>query len=107
MSAERDLTGRDMIVVTGGAGFIGSHLVRDLAQAGWRIVVSDLLHSGDKWRNLASAPQHDLVRPDALFAWLARSGDKVAAIVYLWADTATAEKDIDRLVESNVRLTLD
>ncbi len=107
MSAQRDLTGRDMIVVTGGAGFIGSHLVRDLAQAGWRIVVSDLLRSSDKWRNLASAPLHDLVRPDALFGWLARSGDKVAAIVHMGAISSTAEKDIDRLVECNVRLTLD
>jgi ADP-L-glycero-D-manno-heptose 6-epimerase len=101
------MTADDLIVVTGGAGFIGSHLVTDLAQAGWRIVVSDLLRSGDKWRNLASAPLHDLVRPDALFGWLGRHGDKVAAIVHMGAISSTTEKDIDRLVETNVRLTLD
>ena len=107
MSVERDPSGDDLILVTGGAGFIGSHLVADLAKAGWRIVVSDLLRSGDKWRNLVSSPLHDLIRPDALFGWLARHGDKLAAIVHMGAISSTTEKDIDRLVEANVRLTLD
>ena len=41
MSAVQNLSSDDLIVVTGGAGFIGSHIVRDLAEEGMRIVVAD------------------------------------------------------------------
>jgi ADP-L-glycero-D-manno-heptose 6-epimerase len=107
MSAERDAHRDDLIVVTGGAGFIGSHIVTDLAEAGARVVVADLLRSGDKWRNFATALLHDLVRPEALFDWLGRDGDKVTAIVHMGAISSTTESDIDKLVAANVRLTLD
>ena len=70
MSAIEALSAGDLIVVTGGAGFIGSNIIRDLAEAGFRVVVCDLLRSGDKWRNIATARLHDLIRPDMLFAWL-------------------------------------
>ena len=96
-----------MIVVTGGAGFIGSHIVNDLAAAGLRVVVSDLLRSGEKWRHIKAAQLHDLVRPDALFDWLGRHRGKVAAIVHMAAISTTTEPDIDRYVASNIRLTLD
>jgi ADP-L-glycero-D-manno-heptose 6-epimerase len=107
MSTVRDLSGDDLIVVTGGAGFIGSHIVRDLAEAGLRVVISDLLRSGEKWRNIAAAQLHDLVRPDRLFDWLAHHGDKVAVIVHMGAISSTTETDIDRFVANNIRLTLD
>ena len=43
-----------MIVVTGGAGFIGSNLLAGLEAAGARgLVVCDRLGTGDKWRNIA------------------------------------------------------
>jgi ADP-L-glycero-D-manno-heptose 6-epimerase len=107
MAALDGLGGDGLIVVTGGAGFIGSHIVLDLAAAGSRIVVADLLRSGDKWRHIAAAPLHDLVRPEALFDWLGHNGGKVAAIVHMAANATTTEPDIDRYVASNIRLTLD
>lgn len=103
----RNLSGDDVIVVTGGAGFIGSHIVCDLAQAGLRVVVADLLRSGDKWRNIAQAQLHDILRPDMLFDWLGRRRDKLAAIVHMGAISSTTEPDVDRFVATNVRLTLD
>ena len=37
------------VLVTGGAGYIGSHIVRDLRQAGHETVVYDSLYSGHRW----------------------------------------------------------
>jgi len=39
--------------------------------------------------------------------WLARHAKKVAAIVHMGAISATTEKDVDKFVETNIRLTLD
>jgi ADP-L-glycero-D-manno-heptose 6-epimerase len=97
----------DLFLVTGGAGFIGSHIVLDLARQGARVVVCDLLRSGEKWRNLAAAPLHDLIRPETLFGWLARHRDRLSAIVHMAAISSTTETDIDRIVAANIRLSLD
>src|ERR671930_2330908 len=99
--------GRDLIVVTGGAGFIGSHIVGDLASAGSRVVLADLLRSGSKWRNLAQAQLHDIVRPDTLLEWLGRCGKSVAAIVHMGAISSTTETAVDKFVANNIRSTLD
>jgi ADP-L-glycero-D-manno-heptose 6-epimerase len=107
VAAVQNFSGDDLILVTGGAGFIGSHIVHDLAAAGLRVVVADLLRSGEKWRNIAGAALHDLVRPDGLFGWLDRHSDKVAAVVHMAAISSTMETDIDKLAANNIRLTLD
>jgi len=96
-----------VILVTGGAGFIGSNIVLELARSGERVVVCDLFRSGEKWRNIAAAWLYDIVRPKDLPEWLARHGDKVAAIVHMGAISSTTEKDVDIFVETNIRLTLD
>jgi ADP-L-glycero-D-manno-heptose 6-epimerase len=102
-----DALGGGLVVVTGGAGFIGSHIVRDLATSGHRVVVADRLRRGGKWRNLAAARLYDLVAPDALFAWLERRRDDVALVVHMAAVSATDEPDIDRYAANNIRLSLD
>jgi ADP-L-glycero-D-manno-heptose 6-epimerase len=107
MAVMESSRGGDLIVVTGGAGFIGSHIVRDLTGAGYRVVLADLLRSGVKWRNLAACQLHDVVRPDALLEWLGRFGDDVAAIVHMGAISSTTETDVDKFVASNIRATLD
>jgi len=107
MKTGQSLRDHDLILVTGGAGFIGSNIVLELARSGARVAVCDLLRSGEKWRHLSTAQLHDMIRPDALFEWLARHHDKVAAIIHMGAISSTTETDVDRFVATNIRLTLD
>src|SRR5262249_35201331 len=72
-----------------------------------RVVVCDLFRSSEKWRNIAAAWIHDIVHPHDLPQWLDRHGDKLAAIVHMAAISSTTEKDIDKFVKTNIRLTLD
>src|SRR5215210_8908501 len=60
-----------MILVTGGAGFIGSNVVASLNEAGHTdIAVNDQLGSDGKWRNLQKRQIADMIGPDDLFGWL-------------------------------------
>ncbi len=96
-----------LILVTGGAGFIGSNAARAFSQAGCDVVVSDRLRAGGKWRNLLGVRLHDIITPDALEAWLARHAGQVRAVLHLGAVSATTETDVDRIVLDNIRLSLD
>ena len=51
---------RECILVTGGAGYIGSHVCKSLSRAGWRPVVYDNLSRGNEW----AVRWGDLVRGD-------------------------------------------
>jgi ADP-L-glycero-D-manno-heptose 6-epimerase len=93
-----------MILVTGGAGFIGSNLVAALCERGVSVAVSDRLRSNDKWRNLAKADFRELIEPEALGAWLA-GRRRLDAVVHLGAISATTERDADLIFDVNVRLS--
>lgn len=94
-----------MILVTGGAGFIGSNLVAAFAADGLEVVVSDRLRSGDKWRNLAKSRCREIVPPESLPGWLEAEGDGLDAIVHMGAISSTTERDADLIYEVNVRLS--
>ena len=55
-----------MILVTGGAGFIGSNLHAALAARGLETVVVDWLGDAGKWRNLAKHPPAEIIPPTEL-----------------------------------------
>ncbi len=75
------------VLVTGGAGFIGSHFVRRLAAAGDAVVVLDKLTYAGNRANLEGAAhefhQGDIVDPEAVAA----AADGVGAIVNFAAET--------------------
>ena len=74
-----------MILVTGGAGFIGSNLQAALARRGQETVVVDRLGSEGKWRNLAKHPPARLIPPDELDAFL-ESRPPLEMVFHLGAD---------------------
>lgn len=94
-----------MIVVTGGAGFIGSNLVAALDDRGATVAVCDTLGSGDKWRNIAKRALADIVEPKRLADFLRAQADHIDAVVHLGAISATTERDVDLIVEQNFRFS--
>ncbi len=93
-----------MILVTGGAGFIGSNLHAALARRDVPAVVVDWLGDAGKWRNLARHPPAQIVRPDALDAFLA-TRPPVRMVFHLGAISETTATDGDLAWETNVALS--
>jgi ADP-L-glycero-D-manno-heptose 6-epimerase len=94
-----------MILVTGGAGFIGSNLVSALAARGTPVVIADRLRQGEKWKNVAKSDFRELVAPEELGDWLAHRETPLDAIVHLGAISSTTESDADLIFDTNVRLS--
>ncbi len=90
-----------MILVTGGAGFIGSNIVAALCERGERVVICDRLETGEKWRNIAKADIDDIVPPEAVVDWLGDRRD-VEAVFHMGAISSTTESDADLIFDVNV-----
>jgi len=96
-----------MYVVTGGAGFIGSNIVAAIEdrQMG-KIVVSDRLRKGDKWRNVAKRGLTNLVPPEDLFGYLGDNEFGIKGIINMGAISSTTETDADLIFANNFKLSL-
>lgn len=94
------------IVVTGGAGFIGSCFLWKLNQEGIDdIIVVDRLGSSEKWKNLVGKHFDDYLDKDIFIDQLERGilSDKVDGIVHLGACSSTTETDASYLMDNNYR----
>jgi ADP-L-glycero-D-manno-heptose 6-epimerase len=101
---------RRVVLVTGGAGFIGSNIVAQLTAGGiYDVVVCDRLRQADlgKWRNIAKHPIADFVEPEAMFDWLDVNADDVEAVVHMGAISSTTEPDADLIARNNFILSRD
>ncbi len=94
-----------MILVTGGAGFIGSNIVAALAERGMSVAVCDFLGQEGKWRNLAKAELRDMFHPDRLEAWLEQHVDDIEAVVHMGAISSTDASDGDLVLRTNFGLS--
>jgi len=94
-----------MILITGGAGFIGSNITAALAERGVAVAVCDRFRTSQKWRNLSKLELRDAVAPDALPFWLDENTGQIEAIVHMGAISSTTETDVDLIMESNFRLS--
>lgn len=94
-----------MIVVTGGAGFIGSNIVANLDDDGADIVVCDRLRDNDKWRNLAKRVLQAVIPPEHLLAYLDEHRADIEAVVHMGAISATTVTDGDAVMRNNFELS--
>jgi ADP-L-glycero-D-manno-heptose 6-epimerase len=94
-----------MILVTGGAGFIGSNLQAELHARGLETIISDRLGSAGKWRNIARHAPHRIIHPDELDDWL-DTHPPLEAVFHMAAISQTMAKDGDHVWRTNVELSL-
>jgi ADP-L-glycero-D-manno-heptose 6-epimerase len=94
-----------MILVTGGAGFIGSILHAALRERGHETIVVDRLRDGGKWRNLRSHPPSRILSPNDLDDFLA-GHPPIEMVFHLGAISATTATDGDQTWGTNVELSL-
>ncbi len=93
-----------MILVTGGAGFIGSNLHAALHERDLNVVIVDRLRTTGKWRNLRAHPPAMIVEPRELGDFLA-SQPPLDAVIHLGAISETTAIDGDLVWQSNVALS--
>ncbi|MBZ5640540.1 MAG: UDP-glucose 4-epimerase GalE [Acidobacteriia bacterium] len=95
------------VVVTGGAGYVGSHVVRRLLGAGWDVIVIDDLSEGHRAAvGDATLVVGDFGDPAVLDPLL--QGEKVEYVVHMAAFCQVGESVIDpaRYYENNVAKSL-
>lgn len=95
-----------MIVVTGGAGFIGSAIVWRLNEFGTdNIVIVDRLGEGEKWKNLVGLKYANIYHKDEFIDMIENDSVpfEIEAVLHLGACSATTEKDADYLLYNNFK----
>jgi ADP-L-glycero-D-manno-heptose 6-epimerase len=96
------------ILVTGGAGFIGSNIAGMLADhTDYRVIVADHFGSSEKWRNLSKHRIFEIIAPNQIFHWLDANQTELEAIIHMGASSSTTETNVDFILEHNFTLSRD
>ena len=92
-----------MIIVTGGAGFIGSMIVWRLNSLGQdNIIIVDELGCEEKWQNLVGLKFFDFINKDVFIQNVEKGLNiNVKSIIHMGANSSTTEKDADHLIKNN------
>jgi ADP-L-glycero-D-manno-heptose 6-epimerase len=93
-----------MILVTGGAGFIGSYLQAEFFARGYETVVVDRLGTEGKWRNIARHPPSRIIAPAELDDFL-QSMPPIEMVFHMGAISETLATDGDQVWRTNVELS--
>ncbi len=95
-----------MIIITGGAGFIGSNIVAELEKQNYKdLVVVDWLGNQDKWKNIAKRELAAIVAPENMFDYIEQHKDEIDAVIHMGAISTTTETDVDLIIRSNFELS--
>jgi ADP-L-glycero-D-manno-heptose 6-epimerase len=97
-----------MIIVTGGAGFIGSAFIWKLNNEGIDdILVVDELGESDKWKNLVNRCYVEYIHKDAFLSMIRNEQMPFTprAIIHMGACSSTTERDADYLMDNNYHYT--
>ena len=85
------------ILITGGGGYIGSHMVHALVDQGERVVVVDNLSSGFRWAIPGSVPLVEGDTGDAALMRSAMETHEVKSIIHFAASVVVPESVADPL----------
>ncbi len=90
-------TTRFPVLVTGGAGYIGSHAVLALLDAGWQVVVIDNLTTGFRWAvpEAATLVEGDIADMDLVGRVLGEH--RIGAILHFAGSIVVPESVVDPL----------
>ena len=92
---------RELWLVTGGAGFIGSHVAEELARRGARVRVFDNFSTGTAAKMASFKAQVDLVRGDLLDPAACRRAVKGATYILHQAAIRSVPKSVDNPTASH------
>ena len=94
-SADVPAGGGRLALVTGGAGFIGSHLTEELLASGWRVRVLDDLSSGSLDNLAAVAGDVEIVRADVADSTGVAEAASGVEVIYHEAAIASVPRSIE------------
>lgn len=94
-----------MIIVTGGAGFIGSNIVKALNERGYDdILIVDNLGKGEKYKNLIGLKFYDYIHRDNFLEMILSDGfdpDEINVVFHEGACSDTMEYDVNYMIKTN------
>ena len=100
------LQGRNMLVVTGANGFIGSALVWDLNQAGYTdIIAVDTVTPNERSEPLKNSKYKKFIHTDELLPFLKDDSNDIQCIFHMGACSSTSEMNREYLKTNNTEYT--